>query len=300
MYNIKVNFNHHYPMAILNSLITESTRLGYTVSKNNSIPVNSIYVNDKPVGYVVYEDAFHFGDHHIKNMNANDYKKIFKFHYSPNIIDYSNLPINPKYLDRIVPGGLWRCWETQPKYLGWDKQDLLTRSRNIDIVSTMRYTNSGTPKDPKNWPEWSHVRKNLMEQTHQLRTEGYKTVYEMKPRDVYVNQILKNTKLGFIWSASSYLGWKIPEFIQEGVIMITEPLGKDYMLCNDVAIEDGVHCIFEKNPKHFSDVAKELLKDTATMQKIKSNCLDLWESKLSRPSVGEWYFNQLVEGYTKN
>ena len=98
MYNIKVNFNHHYPMAILNSLITESTRLGYTVSKNNSIPVNSIYVNDKPVGYVVYEDAFHFGDHHILNMNANDYKKIFKFHYSPNIIDYSNLPINPKYL----------------------------------------------------------------------------------------------------------------------------------------------------------------------------------------------------------
>ena len=287
-------------MSVMNSLITESERLGYKIFQDKNLPVNSLYVNEKAVGYIVYEDAMQFGDHHIIHMNANDYKKIFKFHYSPNIIDYSKLPIDSKYLDRIVPCGLWRCWETQPEYLGWDKKDLLGRKRNIDVVSTMRHTNSGTPKDPKNWPAWSHIRQNLMQQTLDMRAEGYKTVYEMKPRHTYVNDILKNTKISFIWSASSYLGWKIPEFIQEGVVMITEPLGKDYPLCNDVILEDGVHCIFEKNPKYFSDVAKELLKDTVTLKKLRSNCLDLWENKLSRSKVGEWYFNQLIEGYEQS
>lgn len=299
MYTLRINFNFHYPMPIYHALQEESKRLGYEIHLDKDIPINSIYVNDKPIGYVVYEDPLHFQDHHIIHMNKNDYKKIFKFHYSPNVLDYSTLPIDTKYLDRIVPCGLWRYWETQAEYSGWDKQSLLTKDRSIDVVASMRYINSGSDKDPKNWAPWAHERRSLISQAFDMRSEGYETVYEMKPRNVYVNSILKNTKIGFIWSASSYLGWKIPEFIQEGVVMITEPLGKDYKLCNDVVIEDGVHCIFEKNSKYFADVAKELLKDTVTLQQLKSNCLDLWENKLSAPKVAEWYFNQLVEGYEK-
>jgi len=296
MNQIKINFDFHYPLPILWALESVAKRLMFDIVIDKNIPVNSFFVNGIPVGYVVYEDAMHFNDHHIINMNAHNYQKIFKFHYSPNVIDYSKLPIHTKYLNRSVPCGLWRYWESQPGYIGWDKEDLLTRDRDIDVMSTMRCTNSGTPADPALWPAWATIRKDLMQQTHEMRLAGYKTVYEMKPREVYANS-LKDTKLGFIWSASSYLGWKIPEFIQEGVIMITEPLGNDYPLLNGVVLEDGIHCIFEKNPKNFSDVAKELLKDTATMQTIKTNVLDLWETKMSKDKAGEWYYNQLMEGY---
>ena len=69
-------------MPIYSALRQESKRLGYEIHLDKDIPINSIYVNDKPIGYVVYEDPLHFQDHHIINMNKNDYKKIFKFHYS--------------------------------------------------------------------------------------------------------------------------------------------------------------------------------------------------------------------------
>jgi hypothetical protein len=302
MYTIRANFDFHYTFALRNALRHVADRLGFILIQDDSIPGNSLYVNDKPIGYIVYEDAFHFVDQHIKHMNANDYQKIFKYHYSPNIIDYTKLPIDSKYLDRIIPCGLWRSWTSVEGNGGinykWNKHDLLTRNRSIDVQATMRHTNSGTPPDPKDWPAWSNARLTLMNGARSMATEGYNTVVHMKPRDVYANS-LKDTKLGFIWSASSYLGWKIGEFIQEGVIMITEPLGKDYPLCNNVVLEDGVHCIFEKNPKNFVDVAKELLKDPAKMQEIKTNCLNLWEDKLSQDKIGEWFFKELIDAYNE-
>jgi hypothetical protein len=303
MYNITANFDFFYTFPIRNALRDVANHLGFTLTHDASITSSSIHVNGKPVGYILYSDAMHFLDDQIIEMNSKDYKKIFKFHYSPNLIDYpklfSQIKLDTKYLDKIVPCGLWRPWDWETDhYKGWNKNHLMTKPRSIDVISAMRYSNSGTPPWPNLhlWPQWSFDRLTLIKQAQRLKGEGYNTITEMTGRDVYADR-LADTKIGFIWSASSYLGWKIPEFIQEGVVMITEPLGKDYPLCNDVILEDGVHCVFEKNPKNFADVAKELLNDPATLNKIKENCLNLWEDKWSPSKVGQWFFKELIEGY---
>jgi len=291
---IKGHFSHHYTTNIFRALNEVKDIFGFELINDESLPKEFLYVNDKLIGYIAWWDSMMFTNHDIINMKENDFSIIFKYHYSPNLVDYS---IYEKYQNRIVPCGLWRTWEDEPEYQGWNYNNVLNSNRNIDVMASMRHTNSGTINLPSDkWPAWAHIRLNLREQADQLGKEGYSTWTKMIKRKDYVD-MLRNTKLSFIWSASSYLGWKIPEFTQEGVIMITEPLGKNYPLCNDVTFEDDVHCIFCNDHTKFSSIAKDLLKDHDRMNYLRKNILDLWETKLNRKSVGTWYYNKLMESY---
>ena len=294
---IRAHFSHHYTKHIFRALYEVKDILGFDIVNDSSLPNEFIYVNDKLVGYIAWWDSMKFTSKDINNMKENDFKIIFKYHYSPNIVNYS---VYGKYENRIVASGLWRCWEDEPEYIGWDKEVLLNQNRDIDIISSMRHYNSGTINLPKeSCPSWVNIRKELKDSAEALNNEGYKTSVKMVSRSSYSN-MLRRSKLSYIWSASSYLGWKIPEFIQEGVIMITEPLGKDYPLCNDVIIEDGIHAIFCKDPKEFNNVAKSVLSDEKLMHDIRNNCLTLWETKFNRKSVGTWYHNKIMEAYEKS
>ena len=294
MNTIKGHFSHHYTTNIYRALSSVKEELGFEIINDTSLPKEFLYVNDTLVGYISWWDSMNFTTHDLNNMKHNDFRIIFKYHYSPNLVDYS---IYEKYQTRIVPCGLWRCWEDEPSYVGWNKSKILNQHRDIDIMASMRHHNSGTIKlSSDKWPNWVNIRLKLKESATELIKEGYSVETKMVDRSKYLN-MLRRSKLSYIWSASSYLGWKIPEFIQEGVIMITEPLGKDYPLCNDVILEDGVHCIFCNNPNKFNDVAKETLRDNTLMSQIRKNCLDLWETKLNRRAVGTWYFNKIMESY---
>lgn len=293
---IRAHFSHHYTKHIFRALYEVKDILGFKIINDTSLPKEFIYVNDTLVGYISWWDSMKFTNSDLLNMKENDFRIIFKYHYSPNLIDYSTYG---KYENRIVASGLWRCWEDEPTYLGWDRDIILNHTRDIDVMASMRHHNSGTIKLPEDkCPNWVYIRKTLKDSAQSMSSEGYYIQAKMIERSKYVN-MLRRTKLSYIWSASSYLGWKIPEFIQEGVIMITEPLGKNYPLCNDVIIEDGVHSIFCKDPHKFNDIAKSVLKDEVLMHNMRKNCLDLWETKFNRNSVGTWYHNKIMETYNE-
>ena len=167
----------------------------------------------------------------------------------------------------------------------------MTRPRPIDVTAQMRHINSS-----KNWYPWSHIRFQLKNLAKSMNDRGFNTSFKMIGRKDYEKKLL-DTNTAFIWSATSYLGWKVGEFLEQGVIMITEPLGKDYPLCNDVVLEDDVHCVFCNDPNQFEAVVKQLLADPVRVNRIRKNILDLWESKLTQKHVGRWYLNKIIETY---
>ena len=167
----------------------------------------------------------------------------------------------------------------------------MTRPRPIDVTAQMRHINSS-----KNWYPWSHIRFQLKNLAKSMNDRGFNTSFKMIGRKNYEKKLL-DTNTAFIWSATSYLGWKVCEFLEQGVIMITEPLGKDYPLCNGVVLEDDVHCVFCNDPNQFEDVVKQLLADPVRVNRIRKNILDLWESKLTQKHVGRWYLNKIIETY---
>ena len=286
-HKVRINFSHHYTRHILKAL--KST--GANIEHDPNILPEFIYVNDELVGYIAWWDSIEFTPADLKVMAEHDFKLIFKFHYSPNVMDYS---IYGKYEDRIVPCGLWRTWETEDPNYKWDKNDTLIRSRPIDVTAQMRHINSNNI-----WYPWSHVRFQLKNLAKAMNDRGFNTSFKMIGRKAYEKKLL-DTNTAFIWSATSYLGWKICEFLEQGVIMITEPLGKDYPLCNGVVLEDDVHCVFCDDPSKFEDVTKQLLADPERVKRIRKNILDLWESKLTQSNVGKWYYNKIIETYMNN
>lgn len=283
-YKIRINFSHHYTRHILVALKTT----GADIEHDPNIKPEFIYVNDELVGYIAWWDSLKFTPANLKDMAENDFKIIFKFHYSPNVIDYS---IYGKYEDRIVPCGLWRTWETEDINYKWNKHNIMTRPRPIDVTAQMRHINSS-----KNWYPWSHIRFQLKNLAKSMNDRGFNTSFKMIGRKDYEKKLL-DTNTAFIWSATSYLGWKVCEFLEQGVIMITEPLGKDYPLCNGVVLEDDVHCVFCNDPNQFEAVVKQLLADPVRVNRIRKNILDLWESKLTQKHVGRWYLNKIIETY---
>jgi hypothetical protein len=286
--SIRMNLGPYegYLCPIFDAMKLVEKKLGFSLGVDPTIPVCSISVDGEIVAYIAHADGFEFNKFDWPNLQERDYKRVFKFHYSPNLFDYS---IYGEYSKRIIPCGLYRWWRNR----SFNKSDLLNRARPIDVVALMRYWNRGTP--PNSNKPWAVARRTLIEQAKLLEEGGFNTRYGHKSPQSEYEKLLLDTKLGFVWSASAYLGWKIPEFIQQGIIMITEPLGKDYPFANDVIFEDNVHCVFCSDPKQFGSKAIELLEDPKRMNCIRKNIVDLWEMKLCPEKIGEWYYRKIVE-----
>src|SRR3990167_5546773 len=210
---------------------------------NNSWLYHYIEIDNKIIAYYMFGDGIDIRQHDINMLNELNPNIILKCHYSPLLYDYSIYNLKQK----IYPMVLYNLRDITFNY-----NDLLKRKRNIDVVAQMRWFNSGGKEHI-----WGYKRLELIKQAELLRKKGYNTKFKMESQNDYQNGLL-DTKIGFIWSASAYLGWKITEFIQHGVVMITEPLGKEYPICNDIILEDGIHCIFCNEPELFGDIAIEL------------------------------------------
>ena len=83
-HKVRINFSHHYTRHILKAL--KST--GANIEHDPNILPEFIYVNDELVGYIAWWDSIEFTPADLKVMAEHDFKLIFKFHYSPNVMDY--------------------------------------------------------------------------------------------------------------------------------------------------------------------------------------------------------------------
>jgi len=257
----------------------------FIIETSDSVPRWSIAVDGKPVVFIAHAKGLGFSKYAWPALMDVDYKKVFKVHYSPNLFNYM---VYRKYADRIVPCGLYRYWENTP----FNKQDLLSRKRPIDAVALMRTKF----RFATNKTSWIIDRKILISEANRLKELGFNTMAGKKIPMKQYEQLLLDTKIGFIWRVGQLIfGWKIPEFIQQGVVMITPSLGENYPFANGVIFEDNVHCVFCDDPNLYGQTAIKLLKDKERYTRIQKNVVELWEKKLCLEKMGEWYFKEIIE-----
>lgn len=274
--------NTYYSRPLLRCLEMVKDECGFSMEWSDDIPPYTIWVGKKLIAYIDIADGFELRSGYKKIIDKFDCKVIFKYHYD-STYDYK------EYSNRLVPCGLYRWWRNT----GFDKDNLLARERSVDVVALMKWWNRATPKDSKK--SWAVARRVLVFQAEELQKMGYNTKAGRKIGTLPYERLLLDTKIGFLWSASAYLGWKIPEFTQQGVVMITQSLGRNYPLVNDTIFEDGVHCVFCDDPNLFGQVAIELLNDKERLEYLRRNVVDLWEKKLTPREVGKWLYRKINE-----
>jgi hypothetical protein len=106
---------------------------------------------------------------------------------------------------------------------------------------------------------------------------------------------LPNAQIGFAWRGFGMLCYRLLEYLRAGVIPVTEPLGAEGPLRQDVALEDDVHCVYCGEQNRFAEAARLLLRDRRKMKRIRGNILDLWKERLCLAAMGRWYWNELSQ-----
>lgn len=278
---IKINTNNdYYIVPVFKALQIASKILDFEVEDIRDIPIYAIKVNGKPAAYISHRDGQKLSSVDNQFLSQNEYRLIFKYHYSPSV-DYG------RYSDRVVACGLYR-WITDDFR---SQKEIFSMRRDIDVMARMRVQCS---KPQPYHDAWIKARKLLIQTASELASEGYETRIGKIQRVPYAMELL-HSKLAFIWTGTAYLGWKIPEFLQQGVIMIHPTLGSEHPLREDITLEDGIHFVRCDNPTDYKEVAKELLRDKQRMQSIRTNIVKLWAEKLSPMKTGEWYYRKLSE-----
>jgi hypothetical protein len=165
--------------------------------------------------------------------------------------------------------------------------DLGSRARSVDVTARMR---TGGYESPET--DWMRQRAEIVSQTRRLADEGLNVIYgKISPEGYHAE--LPNAQIGFVWRGFGMLCYRLLEYLRAGVIPITEPLGAEWPLREDVILEDDVHCVHCDDPKRFAEAARLLLRDRRKMKRIRGNILDLWRERLCLAAMGRWYWNEL-------
>lgn len=167
--------------------------------------------------------------------------------------------------------------------------DLLTRSRSIAITARMRVNGD------YHWAantDWMLARSRIVNQAKLLRYLGHNTKWGLIGDGEYLSE-LWDTRIGFEWSGNGYLTHRLIEYIRAGVVPITRPLGDEWPIREDVALEDGVHCVFCPDPYRFAQEASRLLLNPQKIARIRRNLLKLWDEKLCPKAQGNWIWSKL-------
>jgi len=282
-YKIELNLGRisdNYCTWIFRALKLVEKKFDFEVLESLSLPYCNISVNGDIVAYIAHADGYGISKYDWRQISKGTFRKIFKFHYSPNLFDYS---VYGDYKDKIIPCGIYRWFDVL-----FNKNDILLRDRYVDVVALMRPNVSCRSISRRG-------RKRIIEEANKLSLLGYDVRAGKKIPLVEYIELLSNTKIGFHWQGTAYLGWKIPEFTQQGVVMICEPLGINFPFANDVIFEDNIHCIFCNDPNSFGQAAIDLLGNKEKLTFMRKNVIELWENKFSPEKVGEWWFKKIVE-----
>lgn len=268
--------------------IFDALNLVTNVQDTHHIPPFHIAYKDKLIGYIDIFDGFAMEKFNrtVKNR-IRDPKIIFKFHTYANF-DYEDR--YPDLYDKIVTCGIYRWYKPH------EKVDMPV-NRNIDVMAQMRTENSGTRlllKQGKPVQPWVHARKEIIKQAEIMARQGYNTRYGWSAYKKYM-EMLKDTELAFIWTASAYLGWKIGEFLQHGVIMISPIMDYVFPFRDDVHLYAGEHYIKCNTPELYGDVARSALTNPKMLQEIRANIFELWKEKLNPYSTGKWWLRKIGE-----
>jgi hypothetical protein len=165
--------------------------------------------------------------------------------------------------------------------------DLERRARSIDVTARMRTCGYRSPET-----DWMRQRAEIVSQAKRLADEGLNvTCGKTSPKGYHAE--LPNAQTGFVWRGFGMLSYRLLEYLRAGVIPITEPLGAEWPLREDVILEDDVHCVYCDDPKRFAEAARLLLRDRQKMKRIRENILDLWRERLCLAAMGRWYWNKL-------
>lgn len=278
---IRINTRGNYYIApIFDLLGIAGKKFGFKLEDTRDIPSYTIEVDGKLLAYISHGDGIGLSVSDQQVLGMNTYKLVFKFHYRSSH-NYG------KYQGRIIPCGLYRWW---PQY-DLSSQQILGMERGIDIMARMRIHCSNPQPYHKPWVE---ARQTLVQTAGELSGEGYNTKRGLIGREDYAKELL-HTKTAFIWTGTAYLGWKIPEFLQQGVIMIHPTLGTEHPLREDITLEHGVHFVCCNSPRNYKKVAMELLKDKQRMESIRANIANLWAEKLLPARMADWYYSKLIE-----
>jgi hypothetical protein len=173
--------------------------------------------------------------------------------------------------------------------------DLLMRHRPIAITARMRRNGD------YHWAtntQWMLARTRIVDQAVLLGQLGHNTRWGFVSVSEYISE-LWDSQIGFEWNGSGYLTHRLIEYIRAGVVPITRPLGKEWPIREDVVLEDGVHCVFCRDPFRFAQEASRLLLDPEKIARIRRNLAQLWEEKLCPPAQGYWMWSKLKQAVDK-
>jgi hypothetical protein len=174
---------------------------------------------------------------------------------------------------------------------GASQNNLLHRDRPIDVTSRMRISEYPGPPQP-----WMPERRTIVKEAEALARCGYAAVHGRIALRQYIEE-LPAAQIGFHWRGYGRLCYRLIEYISAGVVPITEPLGKEWPVREDVTIEDGITCVVCDQPSRFGAEAKALLRDRRKLKRIRGNLCELWTSRLALPAMGQWYWERLKRAH---
>lgn len=253
------------------------------VAEDDSLPAQCVSVDGEIVALIDDEDAWDLGhESYAGGLRAWIEKVapplIFKLQYRRGG-DYP-------------PGTLSAGYPSpHPAFYALDSPaDLSTRQRSIEVSARMR---TGGYRFERDDLPWMLARRALVREAGRLRAHSFEVRTGRVPFDSYLRELF-DSELGFNYRGFGALTFRIAEYLRAGVVMLTDPLGAEWPLREDVVLEDGIHCVFCDSPAEFRREALALLRDRRRIAAFRVRGLELWRDRLSLDAAGEWYWRQLA------
>ncbi|MEL6864777.1 MAG: glycosyltransferase [Bacteroidota bacterium] len=174
-------------------------------------------------------------------------------------------------------------------YLPQIKKGIKAAHRPIAVTARMRTGGYTIDRDDLTWMK---DRQQVVEQAEQLGKEGWECRTGMTEKAAYFEE-LPQCQIGFNWQGFGRLNIRIMEYLSAGIVMLTQPLGAEWPLREDVVLEDEVHCLFCARPDDFGKVAKQLLRHPDQLERMRERVIELWEEKLKMEAYGRWLLKQI-------
>lgn len=233
----------------------------------DGIGMTNIHLDGNHIGVIDYCDW----NHKIHIEVPETTKVIFKYQ-----VDREQEYANDQ---RVVSCGLY----TDPEP---PKQQA---DREIDVMSRMRTHRHIADRRDR---DWAIAREILCETAARLNGR-YNAVHTLIPGDDYLRE-LSHCKIGYNWRGIGFLNWRIPEYIANGIVMMTHEYGYRYPIRQDLVLEDGVNCIVENDPHAFERRTIEILNSPDRLDELRNNVRDLWYSKLEPVQHGQFLLRELL------
>lgn len=270
--NIAQKVDSYYLYPIYNYLKLLELTHNFTVELTTKGKYGQIFIDGKYKAYLDYADRAT-----LMSPTEPDDITIFKYQYHP----------DHKYKKNVISAGYIGQIGTDITDIDFYKNQ---HSRDIDVMARMRTHQEHSDRKSQ---DWSIARKTVVDIAQKLGNEGLITKINKIQINRYKDELWKS-KIAYNWRGIGCLNFKIIEYLQTGVVMLSDDLSR-FPIREDVYLEHEKTAFFCETPKMFYNETKMLLKDPAKIKKISNNCIELWQEKLSPIKHGEWYYEKLKQ-----